>query len=261
MPKWGEPVADHFGDPGTGGLLVELSTSTDSSVLVLDFTGIGKAQSFSTLLTTLGPRRTSRFDPISSHFDRRRSIEDQAGEICAAQPAPPGHVFGYCTGALLAATVAARFRHQHGREPHVTLFDPDAVTWDYLADEFEVLFASLGGTEAPQRGADLPRYERELEGRRLDLVAASGGAAQAGELVDYLLGRHRAWLRFLDASADGRAVDLDGSVSVISGRESADLTGILTRPGHHRLYRSAAPEGGLLAHPDTPLLVEAVLRR
>lgn len=240
---------------------MELSSSTDSSVLVLDFTGIGKAQSFSSLLAASGSLNPTRFDPISSHFDRPKTIEEQASEICAKHPDTPSFVFGYCTAALLAAAVAVRYRQLGGNEPHVVLFDPDAVTPAYLADEFAVLFEGLGGSPAPKVVADLQRYEDELAGKRQDLVATAGGDEAAGELADYLLGRHRAWLRFLDASASGEAADLSGSVSVITGRDAADLTGILTRPDDHRLYRCAAPEGGLLAHPDTPLLVDAVLRR
>lgn len=237
------------------------SSSSNPSVLVLDFTGIGKAQSFGTLSAKLRSRTVHKADPISSHFERRRTIEEQAAEICSKHPEPPAFVFGYCTGALLAAAVSAQYRTARGFEPHVVLFDPDAVNPDYLADEFEVLFESLGGTVRSREGGDLGHYEDELAGRRPDLVQESGGDDAAVELVDYLLRRHRAWLRFLDASAEGKAVELDGSVSVITGRGAVDLTGIIGRPDDHRVYRCAAPEGGLLVHPDTPLLVDAVLRR
>lgn len=232
---------------------------TSSPILALDFTGIGAAQSFGALPSA---RTARRVDPLTDHFDRRRTIAEQAAELCARLDEAPGHVFGYCSGAVLAATVAADLRERTGVEPHVVLFDPDPVGPDYVHDEFALLFASLGGTPPPvAEGADLAWYEQRLAERRPDLVRDAGGGEGAGELVDYLLARHRAWLRFLDACARARPVELDGVVSVITGRKAVTLAGVVTRPERHVAFRGDAPEGALLAHPSTEALVAAALTR
>ncbi|MEU4445609.1 hypothetical protein AB0K14_25645 [Actinosynnema sp. NPDC050801] len=231
---------------------------TSSTILALDFTGVGAAQSFGSLPIA---RTARRVDPLGAHFDRRRAITEQAAELCEQLGEAPRHVFGYCSGAVLAATVAACFRERTGTEPQVVLFDPDPVGPDYVRDEFALLFASLGGVPPVTTGADLTWYEQRLADLRPDLVRDAGGDEAAGELVDYLLARHRAWLRFLDACAEAPPASLEGVVSVITGRKAVTLAGVLTRPERHVAFQGDAPEGALLAHPSTESLVRAALMR
>jgi hypothetical protein len=235
-----------------------VDSSSFPSILALDFTGIGAAQSFKAVLADAPADRVRRVDPVRGHLDGRPTLAEQADGIRRAGD-PPDFVLGYCTAALLAATVAESYRRSHGIEPQVVLYDPDPVNPDYLEREFAVLFETLGGEPAQVPGGPdaLDRFEDALGTRRPALLREYD---EDPGVVDYLLARHRAWLRFLAASASGTAAALEGQVSVLTGRPAVDLAPIVSRPERHRTRRFDAPEGGLLVHPAVREATVQVLR-
>jgi hypothetical protein len=225
------------------------------SVLAIDFTGIGASRSFGPLLSALPACRVRKHDPVCAHLIRQRTLAEHAAHVRDEIGEVPTVIFGYCSSALLAAAVAAEFRSSHGVEPAVILYDPLRVTADTLFEEFTALYESVGGDMTrvgpiADAGPDtVQRLETHLVEQRTHLVRSYGGG-DSTRLVDDLLRRHQAWLRFLSASATSGSVALERATWVIAGQPQVELTPILDHHDRCRISRCDAPEGGLLVHPD-----------
>jgi hypothetical protein len=229
---------------------------TGVSVLALEFRGVSDSADFRFLTDSAGTTPIARVDPLVDHISRPHTLMEQARSLLGRQDVAPRLVLGYCASAALAARIA------NLAAADLVLVDPDPVTSAYVRHEFEVLSRAAGANV--QDGEPLPDdanvvdLESRLLGSRARLAAAYGGDSEAFEMVDDLLGRYRAWLRFLNASADAGPTVLSGRVIVVAGKPLARLETLLAEPDRARFHRFEGRES-TLANPEVRALLSRVV--
>ncbi|MET7802164.1 hypothetical protein [Streptomyces decoyicus] len=223
-----------------------------TTVLALEFRGVRETADFGFL--TAGARRTgvTRVDPLQDHVSGRLALTDQAQRLVDTLTAPPRLVLGYCASAGLAARIA------HLAGAALILVDPDPVSADYVRQEADILCRALGvvpgGAAIPPTYGELAGFESLLLTSRDAQADVYGGDAEAYEMVDDLLGRYRAWLRFLDASAHRAPVTIEGAVTIVCGKPLPPLTGLLTNPESAHVHHVGS-KGGTLDLPEVRTLL------
>lgn len=197
-------------------------------VLALEFHGVGNLADFGFLAESVG-QRLIRLDPLADQADRVLPLAEHARVVCDRLPVPPESVIAYCSAALLGGYIA------QANGAKLILVDPDPVDPSYVRAEFDVICHTLGcepGAAGPQPAGSVEWWEATLLQGRDRLRADYGGDEEATELLDDLLDRYRAWLRFLAASAmAGPATTPSGQVTVLAGRPTPPLAGLLADAG------------------------------
>ncbi|MGA4844096.1 hypothetical protein [Streptomyces sp. G45] len=200
-----------------------------NEVLALDLPGTGGTTDFGFLAgpaASPGAARLSRVDPLVGHVAGALTVERQARALLAERPRAPAVVVAYCAGATLAAHLAER------AGARAVLVDPYPITTGVIHYELTKLCRTLG-CEAPAydefAAGDIRQWETVLNKTRDGLVRQYGGDETAYEMVDGLLDRYRAWLRFLDASASAPTAAPAGALVIAVG-PPPDLGALLTEP-------------------------------
>ncbi|MFJ5680710.1 hypothetical protein [Streptomyces sp. NPDC093097] len=229
-----------------------------NTVLALEFRGVGDRADFGFLSRAGCAADLARVDPLMSHIDRALTLGQQARLLAACLPAPPALVLSYCGTAALALHVAALTGASS------VLVDPYPVTADDMRRDFMQLCESTGidpaGLVDPTAEPDPARWAAELEGARDDMAAVHGGDDVAYELVDDMLDRYRAWLRFLQASRSAGPAAPGGQVTAITARPDPRLDLLLVDECVAEVYRVGNPDGMLDSPEVRDLLSSAVVR-
>jgi hypothetical protein len=228
------------------------------TVLALEFRGVGDTADFGFLSREASSAVLSRVDPLVQHLGGPLTLPEQARLLIDALPEPPGLVLSYCGTAGLGLHVAAL------TDAESVLVDPYPVTSDDMRRDFANLCASLGiaptGLVAPGADPDVARWEKALWQARDGMAEVHGGDEDAYELVDDLLDRYRAWLRFLQASRVAGPVTARGSVSVVTAKSEVPLQDLLVFADSVEVHRVEAGTGILNSAEARALLSTAVLR-
>jgi hypothetical protein len=202
--------------------LVTRLATIPGSVLALEFRAVPNAVDFGALGPAVGAAELVRVDPLEHHVGKPLTVDDQAGLLADVMPAPLRLVVTYCGTAALGLHVAAR------TGAAALLIDPFPVTAQDMRTDFARLCASLGiAADAAGDEPDLPRWEDMLLTSRTTLAETHGGDDEAYELVDDLLDRYRAWLRFLRASMVASPVAPAGEVTVVTTKRVPPLEKLL----------------------------------
>ncbi|MFE6887348.1 hypothetical protein [Streptomyces sp. NPDC057694] len=235
-------------------------------VLALEFTGLPEDQKLDRLTKETD---CVRVDPLTVDRTGSLGLPALAARVRdGLTDGPPGFVLAYCTAAPLALHVAEACRQRFGTAaPHAVLFDPDPGSSAYLLQEFAVLCGNLGvdagaasARAAGLRGdALLTALRAELLALKDDLTAAYGGDEDAEELVEHLLTRYCVWLAFLAAGPAAGPVPVTGPVTVITGRDAVDLTGLVTDPSGVTVHHCATNGGPLLLSEAADTTLRAVV--
>ncbi|MDX2547623.1 alpha/beta fold hydrolase [Streptomyces sp. WI04-05B] len=220
-------------------------------VLALEFpgTGTGDSTDFAFLAEAVGRHCLRRVDPLVFHTGPPRSLADQARELASETPRL---VLAHCSAAALGLRVAGL------SGVPLILVDPDPVAEDYLRQEFAVLFRRLGHDPDPvldlagfSTGEELTGYlESALFGVADTLAEEYGGDDEARVLARDLLGRYRAWLRFLGASTGACPAYPDVRVTIVAGKPLPPLTTLLVDPGSALIHHVPVEPGGTLDSPE-----------
>ncbi|MFE4612671.1 hypothetical protein ACFRK5_30685 [Streptomyces niveus] len=229
-------------------------------VLALEFRGVGDTADFGFLGREGRTVGLTRVDPLVHHIGGLRSLAEQAELIAGQLPQPPDLVLSYCGTSAIALHVAA-----HTDAPSL-LVDPYPITAEDMHRDVRNLCRSMNIDPAllgaPGSAPDLARWEAALLTARDGMAEVHGGDEEAYELVDDLLDRYRAWLRFLQASADSEPVSPVGAVTVVTARDAL-LDPMLTAAETTRVRRvpPPAPGMGLLDSPEVRSLLWAAVHR
>lgn len=231
------------------------------SVVALEFRGVGDTADFGFLSREGGAARLTRIDPLIHHIDRPRSLAEQAELIVTRLAEPPALVLAYCGTAAIGLHIAALTG-----APSL-LVDPYPITAEDMHRDVGHLCRSMGIDPAllgePGAQPDLARWEDVLLTARDGMAEIHGGDEEAYELVDDLLDRYRAWLRFLQASTDSGPVSPSGAVTVVTARPPDVLEPLLTAPHTARAYPvpPLAEGRGVLDSPEVRALLSTAVQR
>jgi hypothetical protein len=193
------------------------------TVLALEFRGVRENADFGFL------DGVTRVDPIAGHTAGPLTVRRQAEQLASTAV---DLVLAYCSCAAVGAHVAAL------SGARLVLIDPDVVTHAAVRRDFEHLCASLGANPGGS-------WEDAFASVRDDLAAVHGSDEEAYEMVDDIIDRYLAWLRFLDASVRAPVAELSGEVEVIAGRPLPDLGKLLGDPGRAAVT-TVVPRAGTL---------------
>jgi hypothetical protein len=205
---------------------------SQSSVIALEFRGIGDPSNFGFLNGVRGLAGLCRLDPLTSQAERYRDLDEQAKVLIEDLPAEPEVVIAHCGSAALGVHIAAR------TTAHLVLVDPYPTTSEIAYRDFEKLCERIGCYPGPP-ASTLADREAQLVGMRKELSIPFGGDEEALDMVDDLLERYRSWLRFLQASVVAPAVAPNGPVTVVAGKPLSPLEPLLVRPQDARVVRLA----------------------
>lgn len=234
-------------------------------VLALEFTGLPEDQKLDRLTKETD---CVRVDPLTVDRTGSLGLPALAARVRdGLTDGPPAFVLAYCTAAPLALHLAGVCRQRFGAAPHAVLFDPDPGSSAYLLQEFAVLCGNLGvdpraasARAAGLRGdALLTALRAELLALKDDLTEAYGGDEDAEELVEHLLTRYGVWLAFLAAGPAAGPVPVAGPVSVITGRDTVDLAGLVTDASQVTVHRCRTDGQPLLLSEAAATTLRAVL--
>lgn len=205
------------------------------SVLALEFRAVPNAADFGFLSRDVGAAELICVDPLEHHVETPLTLIEQAHLLARRLSAPPLRlVITHCGTAALGLHVAVRTGAAS------LLLDPYPVTVQDMHRDFVRLCTSLGLDSATVGAADekpdLARWEAALLTCRTSLADVQGGDDEAYEIVDDLLDRYRAWLRFLHASAKAEPVAPAGEVTVVTAKDLAPLGELLAGPARPRVH-------------------------
>ncbi|MFI6846754.1 hypothetical protein OG535_33560 [Kitasatospora sp. NBC_00085] len=227
------------------------------TVLALEFRGAGDTADFG-FLAREGVAGLVRVDPLVHHVDRPLTLSEQAALVAARLPDRPALVLAYCGTAALALHVSAL------TGTPALLVDPYPVTVEDMVQDFRRLCAATGidpDTAAePATGPDVARWERALSAGRDAMADVHGGDEEAYEMVDDLLDRYRAWLRFLQASRAAEPVAPAAPVVGVTARPDPRLDLLVADPAAVELHRVDVP-AGLLDSPEVRARLTAAIHR
>lgn len=228
------------------------------SVLALEFRGVGDTADFGFLAADAGEVELSRIDPLVHHIERPLTLSEQARLIVGTFSRTPGLVLAYCGTSALALHIAAL------TDAPALLVDPYPITAEDMHRDVGKLCAAMDVDPAllgdPGAEPDLARWEAALLTARDSMAGVHGGDEEAYELVDDVLDRYRAWLRFLRAGVEAGPVSTSGEVTVVTARPAEVLVPLLTAPhavSTHRLADGA----GVLDAPEVRALLSAAVHR
>jgi hypothetical protein len=211
--------------------LVARLATVPGSVLALEFRAVPDAVDFGALGPAVGAAELVRVDPLEHHVDKPLTVDEQAGLLAEHVPAPLRLVVTYCGTAGLGLHVAAR------TGAAALLIDPYPVTAQDIHADFARLCASLGlAAYTAGDEPDLARWEGLLLTSRTTLAEVHGGDEEAYEIVDDLLDRYRAWLRFLQASMVASPVAPVGEVTVVTTKRTPPLEKLLATSSPARVH-------------------------
>ncbi|WP_097870597.1 hypothetical protein [Streptomyces sp. rh34] len=225
------------------------------TVLALEFRGMGETTGdFGFLAQQPGSAPLVRIDPLVHHLTRPLELQEQAELVLRDAPAPVAMVLTYCGTAALGLRVAAL------ADAPVVLVDPYLVTDRDVHRDFARLCVSAGIGPPEAGGFDLPRWEALLLSSRDAMAETHGGDELAYELVDDLLARYRAWLRFLRASLEAVGpVAASRTVTVLTARTAEHWAPLLPVCVEPRLHRVPG-DRGILDTPEARALLKDLVR-
>ncbi|MFI1934334.1 hypothetical protein [Streptomyces sp. NPDC020330] len=228
------------------------------TVLALEFRGVGDRADFGFLTREVDGVDLTRVDPLVHHVEQPLGLAEQASLLAEALPNAPALVLAYCGTAALALHVA-----ELTGAPSL-LVDPYPVTADDMRRDFIGLCESTGvdptGLVDPAADPDPARWAKELYRARDAMAAPHGGDDVAYELVDDMLDRYRAWLRFLQASRSAAPAAPGGAVTAITARPDPRLGLLLVDSGVAQVHRVEGGTG-ILDSPEVRGLLAAAVER
>jgi hypothetical protein len=219
-------------------------------VIALEFRGIGDPSNFGFLAGAPGLAGLRRLDPLTGQAGGYRDLDEQAKILIEELPSEPA-VVAHCGSAALGAHIAAR------TSADLVLVDPYPTTAALAFRDFQKLCERIGCEPGPG-DSTLAEREARLTGMRTELSVPFGGDEEALDMVDDLLERYCAWLRFLEASVVAPAAAPHGPVTVIAGKPLSPLAPLLVEPGQAAVTRLATDADTLQSAAVRTLLTTTV---